>query len=171
MLHYSVKMFTMTKEDELQLGADGYLQKLFQRKTHQDKFWNGFIFTSLFFSLVSKNSLLNLFTIYFFKKNPMLISLNFLHKNQFLSIYSIYLTRSVLQIKGQFQNNAIAKIANLEEKIEIDEKLEDNQLDSLHYLNKSIGQQCVYVLLSTYLAVQLQKIYMELKIICAQIAR
>ena len=65
MLHYSVKMFTMTKEDELQLGADGYLQKLFQRKTHQDKFWNGFIFTSLFFSLVSKNSLLNLFTIHF----------------------------------------------------------------------------------------------------------
>ena len=67
MLH-SVKMFTMTKEDEVQLGADGYLQKLFQRKTHQDKFWNGFIFTSLFFSLVSKNSLLNLFTIYFSKK-------------------------------------------------------------------------------------------------------
>ena len=79
MLHYSVKMFTMTKEDELQLGADGYLQKLFQRKTHQDKFWNGFIFTSLFFSLVSKNSLLK-FTIYFLK-NPRLISLNFLHKN------------------------------------------------------------------------------------------
>ena len=52
MLH-SVKMFTMTKEDELQLGADGYLQKLFRRKTHQEKIWNGFIFTSLFFSLVS----------------------------------------------------------------------------------------------------------------------
>ena len=52
MLH-SVKMFTMTKEDEVQLGADGYLQKLFRRKTHQEKIWNGFIFTSLFFSMVS----------------------------------------------------------------------------------------------------------------------
>ena len=45
----------------------------------------------------------------------------------------------MLEMNAQFQKNAVVKIKNLEEKVEIDEKLEDNQLDSLHYLNKSIG--------------------------------
>ena len=43
----------MTQEDELQLGADGYLQKLLKRKTIVDHLWNGFKFTCLFFALVS----------------------------------------------------------------------------------------------------------------------
>ena len=49
---HSVSKVTMTQEDELRLGADGYLQKLLTRKTVLDHIWNGFKFTCIFFSLV-----------------------------------------------------------------------------------------------------------------------
>jgi hypothetical protein len=44
----------MTQEDELRLGADGYLQKLLRRKTIQDDIWGGFKFSCILLSLVSR---------------------------------------------------------------------------------------------------------------------